>query len=241
MRERVPGASGHDCAQNLPARQGLLAACLVAMFVVQPLVTHILPGFKLLIEIFLVLVLVAAAYAFVGRRTIFILMLGLQVLGLALMAWSMEHGSSLLRLAGGLLLFCFLALTVYALQARLWCLTSISIDAVVVAFNGYLILGMAWGLLFMCTEMAFPGSFSLGAAGELPTSILAYTNQQWSSFFYLSMVTITTVGYGDVTPISALARNLAVLEAVLGQFYLAVVVARLVGLVSARGRGSAQP
>ena len=51
-------------------------------------------------------------------------------------------------------------------------------------------------------------------------------------FTYYSFVTLTTVGYGDIVPVSALARWLVWLEAVAGQFYMAVFVARLIGLQS---------
>ena len=60
---------------------------------------------------------------------------------------------------------------------------------------------------------------------------------EFSDLIYFSFVTITTLGYGDITPVSRMAKNLAVLEAVWGQTYLAVLVARLVGLhLSSSGR-----
>ena len=59
----------------------------------------------------------------------------------------------------------------------------------------------------------------------------------FSDMIYFSFVTITTLGYGDITPVSRMAKNLALLEAVWGQTYLAVLVARLVGLhLSGSGR-----
>ncbi len=60
---------------------------------------------------------------------------------------------------------------------------------------------------------------------------------EFSDLIYFSFVTITTLGYGDITPVSRMAKNLALLEAVWGQTYLAVLVARLVGLhLSSSGR-----
>ena len=52
---------------------------------------------------------------------------------------------------------------------------------------------------------------------------------------YFSYVTLTTLGYGDITPVSSAARNLSVLEAITGQLYLAVLIARLIGLLRFRG------
>ena len=59
----------------------------------------------------------------------------------------------------------------------------------------------------------------------------SFNDLAWSDFVYFSLATLTTVGYGDITPQTALAGILASLEAVIGQLYLAVLVARLVGLL----------
>lgn len=85
----------------------------------------------------------------------------------------------------------------------------------------FLLLGTIWGLGYALVELTFPGSFR--AAEHL-------TKDGNSGFIYYSFITLTTVGYGDVTPISGLARSLAMLEGIVGQGYMTVLVARLVGL-----------
>jgi len=87
----------------------------------------------------------------------------------------------------------------------------------------YLLLGVIWGLTYSMLELAMPGSFD---------GFSAWGERGWDSeWLYFSFVTMTTlVGYGDLLPISATARALAYLQAVFGQFYIAVLVA---GLVSA--------
>ena len=67
-----------------------------------------------------------------------------------------------------------------------------------------------------------PGSYDF--AGEQMLSV------DTNDFVYYSMVTLTTLGYGDITPLSASARALAAMEALVGQIYLTVIIARLVGL-----------
>ena len=69
-------------------------------------------------------------------------------------------------------------------------------------------------------------------------SLLANWYERESLFTYFSLSTLTTIGYGDVTPVAPAARSAAVLQGVFGQFYLAVVVAQLVGskLAEARAR-----
>jgi hypothetical protein len=89
----------------------------------------------------------------------------------------------------------------------------------------YLLLGVIWTLLFMLLEALHPGSFLM--AGE---PLGAGANRSLSALLYYSFVTLTTLGYGDVVPVSAAARALAVSEAIAGQLYLTVFVAALVGM-----------
>ena len=88
------------------------------------------------------------------------------------------------------------------------------------ALSAYLLIGFVWALLFMILEFLIPGSFRMGQQKDLLTS----------QMFYYSFVTLTTLGYGDVVPILPAARSMAALEALTGQLYLVVVVARLVAL-----------
>ena len=84
----------------------------------------------------------------------------------------------------------------------------------------YLMLGLGWALLYALLELLVPGSFN-GVDIAVRTSF-------WE-FVYFSFVTITTLGYGDVTPELPFAEVLAYMEAIVGQFYMAILVATLVG------------
>ena len=84
----------------------------------------------------------------------------------------------------------------------------------------YLLLGTVWSHAYHITEILHPGSFTFP-----PGEMLAASD--WS---YFSFVTLTTVGYGDITPVHPIARVLAVGEALSGQLYLAVMIARLVAM-----------
>ncbi len=88
-----------------------------------------------------------------------------------------------------------------------------------------MLIGYGWAFVYALLDEVFPGSFAaLTEAGRND-----YT-QRVMQFRYFSFMTLTTVGYGDVLPRSDAARTLAALEAVMGQIYLTVLVARLVGL-----------
>jgi voltage-gated potassium channel len=93
------------------------------------------------------------------------------------------------------------------------------------AVCGYLLLGIIWSVLYAAVETGSPGSFQVASTPDghkVPAPDRA-------TLTYFSFITLATVGYGDVTPATPLARTLAWMEAVAGQFYLAVLVAGLVG------------
>jgi hypothetical protein len=99
---------------------------------------------------------------------------------------------------------------------------TVSADAVAAALCGYLLIGVAFGHAYCLLNEIVPGSFGgLDRGGSEAETHFRLT--------YFSFITLTTVGYGDITPTRDTARSLAVAEAVTGQFYLAVLVADLIG------------
>jgi small-conductance mechanosensitive channel len=85
----------------------------------------------------------------------------------------------------------------------------------------YLIIGLVWGFAYGLLDSLQPESFSI-PEGKLENSRLL--------FLYYSFVSLTTLGYGDVTPMTAPASFLSLIEAIVGQMYVAILVARLVGI-----------
>ena len=85
----------------------------------------------------------------------------------------------------------------------------------------YLFVGSLWSHIFVILETLQPGSFST------PHDMLC---ENPAIFIYYSFVTLTTLGYGDITPLTTQARTLAITEAIIGQIYMTVLIARLVGL-----------
>jgi hypothetical protein len=120
----------------------------------------------------------------------------------------------------------FFALTVTTILRAIHKQTSVSADAIYGAFGGYIVVGLAFGHLYTFTEILSPGSFQVSP--ELATQLQA-DHLHHLLLTYFSLCTLTTVGYGDITPRSGAARSLAVVEAILGQFYLAVLIGELIG------------
>lgn len=84
----------------------------------------------------------------------------------------------------------------------------------------YLLFGVGWAHAYHIAELVHPGSFN--SPGGTLSSV--------TDFAYFSFVTLSTVGYGDITPVRPIARTLAMGEALAGQLYLAVLIARLVAM-----------
>jgi hypothetical protein len=90
----------------------------------------------------------------------------------------------------------------------------------------YILVGMSWSIFYYFESVMHPGAFNGTTAGG--------GTQQFTELLYYSFVTLSTLGYGDVTPVTPIARTLAYLEALFGQFYIAILVASFVGIHIAR-------
>lgn len=103
----------------------------------------------------------------------------------------------------------------------------VGVDKIFGAICGYIMIGLVWALGYSALEMIQPGSFSgIQRSGASNAPHFADIDQ----FLYYSLVTLSTLGYGDIAPLSRPARSLSATEAMAGQVYLAVLVARLIGL-----------
>jgi len=108
-------------------------------------------------------------------------------------------------------------------------------ETISMSISIYLLLGLTWGFLFIVLFDFQPRAFSFGGA--------APSEQQVTPVLvYFSLTTLATVGYGDITPLTMQARYAAVSEGIAGQFYLAILVARLVSMqMSQSASQSANP
>jgi len=95
-----------------------------------------------------------------------------------------------------------------------------------VGISVYLILGLLWGLAYTLAAQITPNAFASNTPGTVIT-------MSGFTAIYFSFMTLTTVGYGDITPVADVARMLAMLEAMTGTLFVGVMIARLVCLYSA--------
>jgi len=144
------------------------------------------------------------------------------ITGIILNILSMAREDDTLRIIALLTLFVFLLLVTFNTLRQVAVGNDISPNRIIGAISVYLLLGVMWSIGYGLVEYAQPGSFN-----GLTELLSPLWNPDW---IYYSFVTITTLGYGDITPLTQTARSLSYAEAIVGQFYIAVLVA---GLVSA--------
>lgn len=95
----------------------------------------------------------------------------------------------------------------------------------------YLMLAFIWAAIYANINMFYGGAFNF--SNEFLVGATASESQSMSTFTYFSFVTLSTLGYGDITPINRVAGAWVAVEAMIGQFYIAIIMARLVSLHAA--------
>ena len=176
------------------------------------------------------LVIASGVYASKPRTGLSVAILVFGVLGvLATVALhAFPEGPVLFARDGFLFIFCACT-AVYILRVVLRS-DRITADSICGAVAVFLLLGLMWALLYAGMDLASPDSFIIGVASHPAYEEAPELGPQFSMFVYYSFNTITTLGNGDIIPLSRAARMFSWLEAVLGQLYLVVLVAHLVGL-----------
>ena len=147
-------------------------------------------------------------------------------------AFSIFVHSSVLDMVGAISWFLFLLFVISSQLRSVLKQREVTGETISMAISIYLLLGFTWVMLYGVILQLQPGSFGgLGVAQPShPVEIL----RVFPVLAYFSLTTLSTIGFGDITPLTLQARYAAVAEGITGQFYLAILVARLVGLQMSR-------
>lgn len=125
----------------------------------------------------------------------------------------------------------FFLILEYFVISRVISRQQITTQTVIGAVCGYLLIGLIFTLAFAILTFVTPSAIMINGK-SLGAEHASNMEHHMSAVIYFSFVTLTTVGFGDIVPVSPLARSLVVIEAVAGQLYLAAFVARFVGLMN---------
>ena len=121
----------------------------------------------------------------------------------------------------------FYAVIIYAIAGRMLQMHRVTMNSVFGVCSIYLLMAFAWSDVYVIVDRLDPDAFK---RPELPGTMSEAYVENDSDLMYFSLITMTTVGYGDVTPASPAARTFAALQGVIGQLFLAVVLARIVSM-----------
>ena len=208
-------------AQRIPTHAALLIV-LLALIIISPLVSG--PGGDLVLELMFDLVLLAGVFS-VGPSRHRWPFLVLTVLTLVVRWGQHLSGAGMLELSALAITVLWLWYAIWIIVGHLFRQREVTTNMIFGAVVAYLLVAVAFALIFQILEAQHQGSFSGIAVDTFETR-----NKLHQSLMYFSLVCLTTMGFGDIVPVSDLARPLAVIEGVFGQLYLAVMIARLVGL-----------
>jgi voltage-gated potassium channel len=203
----------------------LLIALALLLFLA-PFVEEIKGG-ELIVSALLSLVLISAVLAVANHQRTLIIALLLAIPAVAGRWLNHLHPHlippEIFLVAGiGLIAFVVVNLLRFVLRAA-----SVDTEVLCASISAYLMLGLIWTMAYWLVEELSPGAFAFN------TTTGAKETMEGFNAFYFSFITLSTVGYGDITPVTKVARMLAAMEAITGLLYVAVLIARLVSLYAA--------
>ncbi len=198
-----------------------LLAGLLLCIVLLPLISGLdLVTTALMTEVAFLLTLLIGVWSLLGNRLWFRIGIALTALTGLMTVTDAFLPNEWLSRASALLTLLFLLLSSALAFRSVFSSGQVDVNRLLGAACPYLMIAPIWALLYMLLD-----SFNRESLTNLATTTYPF----WE-YLYFSFVTLTTLGYGDIAPASAAARVLAGLEAVLGQFYLTLLVAALVGM-----------
>ena len=207
-------------------RSWLLLISILLFFTLAPLLEgHKIGGLLLILNLYVTLV--AATSELADKRGLFWSAIPIAALSMILLLASHYRPVWPLVFASDLVLTSFLMLVSVSLFIYLGERGQITKARLLISVSLYFLLGLSWFALYNVISTVEPGSFA--EAGKALTG----DNTHWSSMLYFSLVTLTTLGYGDIVAVKPFARMIATLESSAGVLYIAITVARLVGASSA--------
>lgn len=183
----------------------------------------------------LAVIMVASAVTASQSRTVRATGVVLAILAIGLQVEWLNTANKILEAADAAVFAIFFFYTALLIFRHVLSFGPVYADRVHAALSVYILLALCWAFIYAFIEIASPGAFSLAATSAAATASPkgAYL---FGDMLHLSIATLTSTGYGDITPVAPFARSISQLEQLLGVFYIAVLISRLVGIYPANDR-----
>lgn len=225
--------ANRDEAEGALGRHAFLLASLVVLLVALPLL-DMLAGGATRFALLIVPVLAAAIWVNSHQRVLFTVAVLCGVVAIGALVASIVIDSTALRILSHALSLALLGWTTLVLLNSLIQSDVVSQDTLVGGICVYLLVGLCFAMVFILMTELMPGAFV--ADGEAIVRSGSDTSAHATQLLYFSFVTLTTLGFGDVAPATEIAQMAAVAEALFGQLYLTIFLARLVAIFVAAAR-----
>jgi hypothetical protein len=203
----------------------ILSCVLLLAVLAFPLAADLLGA--MVLQVVTTLLLLSALYAVIESKTLFRVM-AVIIVPTVVVNWLVEPDSHPYLLGGAsLATMLFYSITFVAILRNVATSKEVTADVIFGSIAAYLLFGIVLALAFYLVNSLDPGN----AISSITTAQTEETgNDVLSEFLYFSFVTLTSVGFGDIHPTGSVARSLAMFEAIFGQLYVAILIARLVSI-----------
>ena len=209
--------SGPGSQKTLLRNNIVLLAVLLIMIFLMPVIPF---ETRIITRILLVMLVLSGLFAAEFSRSLFriLFVFAAGLITVNVLGVFFDQSDSLSYLTFSLNTLFFVLITI-ALVTQVAGSSEVKTSTLLCAVNSYLLIGLSLSMLFILVELIVPGSFNIPDADE----------NSFSIFLYYGFVTLTTLGYGDILPLTPLARSMASFTALFGQLYLVTIMAFLIG------------
>ena len=205
----------------------ILLSLIMGYFILQPILGRFI-AVRILMVLFLTAISISMVHTISSKKKHAIVGVFLAIVSVASLWILYVHPNKTIAVIGTLAAVLFTAVVIVGILGFILKSEKVSREIIYAAILLYLLAALMWANLYTFLELVDPSSFNID---------ISYANFNLMEFKYYSIVTITTLGYGDIIPVTDVAKTFAALEAVFGQLYLVVAVAWLVGMhVTSRSR-----
>jgi len=210
---------------------GFLGALLavIAIFFIVPLfeknfLTHLLLQCSFVLLIFSSMYVIDAGKSILGVGLFFLIPF------VYFDAISVHYNSLLYMVIAYGFSLAFTLIAIFILMRKILRAALVNADLIFGALMVYLLSGILWSKLYFIENMMTPGSFHGAGILHFDSTTLLNAYEQQFNFLYYSFATLATLGMGDITPLSHLAKSLTAIEAMFGQLFVAIIIAKLVNV-----------